>query len=316
MLAHCAVVAEDFRAELADGEVLLSNPNTWSGWTASPSAWKRAYEDVIWSRPLARRHRTVLLVIKRLSDPMGRSWCGQTRIARDAEYSDRHLRRILVELEKSGYLRIEKQSFKSLTEAQRALGLPLPYRNDDGRAPDLLTLLVDGEAAHSFVYPMRRAASAQDKPRQDIARTAPPGEFVPGEPRSKSPEIPPDKMTDDPLGSAFLTRKVEGDPEPHPRPILVDEPKTVAAQNNSPPEPDAWREINRAYDAQYRRVYHSTPTTKCMPAEDQQVLIVHIDEMAEVFKSKMLERGIDVTALPEKPRKMLVDQALRAWLDG
>jgi len=332
MLAHCAVRAEDFRADLADGGVLPAKPNTCSTAERPRFSWKRPYRERILATPLKPSLQGVLQKLLDCSDALGRVWWGQTTLAKKMNCSVKALRRYFAKLEESGHLRVEKHSFKSLTTAQEALGLPLPGRDDAGRAPNVLTLLVDGEDAYSYAYPLSRAANVfegaqsklrRDKPRPGIARVVPQGDFVPGEPWTKSPEIPPDKRTDDPLGSAFLTRKVEGDPTEQPRPILVVENvEKVGPPNIALPglevtvEPDAWRELNRAYDAQYRRVYKSTPTKKCMTADDRQAAILHIEEMTTVFESKLLDRGVDVAALPEKPMKMLVDEALRAWFDG
>jgi hypothetical protein len=325
MVAHCVASAKDLRAELADGEVLLAKPDTCSTSGRLRFRWKWAYRARLSSQPLESSLRGLLQWILEHSDEFGRLWWGQTRLADKMKCTTKTVRRYFAKLVHSGFLRVEKHSFKSLTAAQKKLRLPPPDRNDEGRAPNVLTLLVDGEDAFSYAYAASRAANVfegvqskmrQDKPRPGIARAVPPSDFVPGEPRTKLPEIPRDKMTDDPLDSAFLTSKVEGDLEPCARPILVDEPKTFAPQNNSPPQPEAWRVLNAAYDAQYRRVYHSTPTKKCMTADDKQSVILHIEEMTGVFESKLRDADVDLTNLSETPMKLLVDEALRAWFDG
>ncbi len=331
MLAHSAVRAEESRADLADGEVLPAKPNAWTSSTPRRVAWKRHYEDYLWSIQLTMSQRGVLLTLSRLSDPMGRVWWGQTAIAELAGCSDRNLRRLLVLLEQGGYLRSETHSFKSLTAAQQALGLPLPDRDDEGRSPDVLTLLVDGVAAWSFDYEaprlLRVRVDRQDKPirdkhRRGSARAAPGGQLVQGEPRTKTPRRPPDKLADDLLGSAFLTRKEEGDLGGPPRSILVvetSERENVAAQNDSPPPTetpshiDAWRALNAAYDAHYRRVYHATPTEKRVSSEEVQAMTTHLVEVAEHFEKRLSEHGVGLEHLEKRPLHMLADEALRSW---
>jgi len=236
-----------------------------------------------------------------------------------------------VQLEEAGLLHVEKQTFKSLTAAQRALGLPLPYRNDDGQAPDLLTLLMDGVAAYSFEYPMRTGAQTDghDKPGPDepfpgIARTVPHGQVVQGEPRTKAVETPPDKMADDLQGSAYLSRNVEGDPEERPRPTseVGDTRENVAPSSNSQPAPDApvdldaWRALIGAYKTHYRRVYHSAPTNSRVPLDGAQAMTAHLLELTVHFKARLSERGVALENLAMPPLWMLADEALRSWFDS
>jgi len=267
------------------------------------------------------------------SDSYGRVWWGQTSLADRAQCSDRTLRRYFAILVRAGLLRVEKQTFKSLAAAQRELGLPPPDREDAGQAPNLLTLLIDGEPASACVSPRR----AQDKPRQDkprpgVARTVPDGQVVQGEPWTKSTELPLDKMSDDPLRSTYLTRNVEGDPEEPPHPVLVVEQKEFVAAQSSPelqavaardleaqpetPRADAWGVLDAAYDAQFRRVYHGSPTHKRVTNDDKQAMTAHFVELTTHFEQRLRACEVPLETLETSPMKLLADEALRAWFDS
>ena len=326
MLAHSAVCAEESRADLADGEVLPAKPNTYKTFEPSSIRWKWAYRQRLSLMSLKVSLRGLMQLLVDHSDPLGRVWVGQTQLARWAECSVRTLRRYFVRLEAAGLLRREKHSFKSLTAAQKGLGLPVPYRNDEGRAPDLLTLLFGGELAFSYVYPSRpgpRVAEAEsvklsrDKPSAPMARTVPEVKTVPGEPRTKTVARPPDKLSDDLIGSAYLTRKVEGD-SGGPRPILVvetSERKNVAAPNNLSPPVDlgVWRTLTTAYDAQFRRVYLATPRRKPVSSDEVQAMTTHLVEVAEHLEKRLSEQGVVLESLAKPPLHMLVDEVLRSW---
>lgn len=336
MVAQCAVRAEGFRADLADGEVLLAKPNTWSNSARPASKWKFAYCQRVCSMPsLSLEHRGLLHVLQDLSDPYGRVWWGQTMLAKRAGCSDRTLRRLLPNLKKAGLLRIERQTFKSLTAAQEALGLPVPDRKDEGRAPDLLTLLVDGRPASELQLVPRGDAKratlrvVQDKPGQDepgpsIVRAVPLGQSVQGEPRTKPVETPPDKMADDLLVSVLVNRKVEEDLTRATRPTLdVDEkvqtivapPSNSAETPNTSPNAYAWRALNAAYDAHYRHAYGLTPTNKCTLHDEKRALTMCLREGTDLFKKRLRERKVDVEKLETNPLEMLANEALRAWFD-
>jgi HTH domain len=333
MLAHSAVCAEESRADLADGEVLPAKPNSCPTPDPSGFRWKWAYRQCLSLKSFKSSLRGLMQVLVDNSDPMGRIWWGQTELAQRAKCTTRTIRRYIALLEAAGLLRKERQTFKSLTAAQGALGLPVPYRNDEGRAPDLLTLLVDGEPAYSYSYSKRRTVRAQevpqdkpirDKPRPDIARTLPEVKNVQGEPRTRAPEIPPDKMTDDLIRSAYLTRKVEGDLG-GPGPISVVETaerEMVAPQNSltapmsAPVDLDAWRTLNTAYEAHYRRVYHATPTQKRVSTEEVQAMTTHLVELAGHFEKRLSEHGVALESLEKPPLHMLAEEALRSWFDS
>jgi hypothetical protein len=334
MVAHCAVRAEELRADFGNGGVLPAKPNTWQASPRHDSRWKWTYRSRLSSKPLKISLRGFMQLLLDHSDSYGRVWWGQTSLAKLAQCSDRTLRRYLAILVRAGLLRVEKQTFKSLTAAQRELGLPPPNRDDAGQAPNLLTLLFDGEPAFTFVPPRH---CAQDKPRQDkprpgVARTVPDGHVVQGFPWTKSTELPLDKMADDPLGSTYLTRNVEGDPEEPPHPVLVVEQKEFVAAQSSPephavaardseaqaetPRTDAWDVLDAAYDAQFQRVYHGPPTHKRVTSDDKSAMSAHVVELTKHFERRLRECEVPLEKLPSSPMQLLADEALRAWFDS
>ncbi len=333
MLAHCAVRAEEPRANFGNGGVLPAKPNTWQASPRHDSRWKWTYRSRLSSKPLKISLRGFMQLLLDHSDSYGRVWWGQTSLADRAQCSDRTLRRYFAILVRAGLLRVEKQTFKSLAAAQRELGLPPPDREDAGQAPNLLTLLIDGEPASACVSPRR----AQDKPSQDkqhpgVVRTVPDVHFVQGSPRTKSTELPLDKMSDDPLGSTYLTRNVEGDPEePPPATLVVEQREFVAAQSSPEPQTvaardleaqpetpraDAWDVLDAAYDAQFRRVYHGSPTHKRVTSDEKQAMSAHIVELTKHFERRLRECEVPLEKLPSSPMQLLADEALRAWFDS
>lgn len=208
MLAQGVVCAQNL-GTVADGEVLFEKPNQDPASIRRSSKWKRAFDSMVWALSLPMNLRSVLLVILRHCDPLGRLWWGQSSLAGKIGCTARNLRRLLPQLIERGFLRVEQMTFTSLTQEQRELGLPLPARNDRGRAPNLLTLLVDGEPACEVDKPPPISMSAspataderQDKPHPDDVQGAVDGHFVqvlsrgtPGQngskyPRTKCPTI-------------------------------------------------------------------------------------------------------------------------------
>jgi len=335
MLAQGVVCAE-ISGMVAEGVVFSEKPNAARGPIRGWPKWKTAFVDLLWSKRLSLKLRTVLLAILRLSDPFGRVWWGQSALADQIGCCTRTLRRLLPLLVEQRYLRVEPQTFTSLTEEQRALGLPEPERNDAGRAPNVLTLLVDGALACEFDPPRRfsakssstrsNAESDQDKPRPSVARTVPRGQIVQGEPWTKLLEIPPDKMADDLSGSVLLTRKVGGDPEPAPKPLSnvdgeSEEPASgegddESARGSAMPcttKQEAWQALEAAYDAHYRRTYGTRPVNKCVSHDAREALATCLVESTETFTTRLCERGVDLNSLEVKPCAMLANEALRTW---
>ena len=72
MLAHCAAVAKDFRAVLADGDVLPAKPNTCSAAERPRFSWKRPYRDRILATPLKSSLQGVMQKLLEYSDVLGR----------------------------------------------------------------------------------------------------------------------------------------------------------------------------------------------------------------------------------------------------
>lgn len=310
MVAQCVVRAEGFRADLTDGVVSHAKPNTWGDVARPSSKWKFAYCRRVNSMPsLTLEQRGLLHLLLHRSDHYGRVWRRQTTLADEVGCCDRTLRRLLPEIEEAGLLRIERHTFKSLTAAQAALKLPVPKRSDDGRAPNLLTLLVDGRPANELQLvspgPAKRATlrvvhdePGPDEPRPGIVRAVPHDKSVQGEPRTKAVEIPPDKMADDPLVSVLVTRKVEGDltRASHPTLDVGEKAQTIVAPpsnsagstetRNTPIDVDAWRALNAAYDAHYWRVYEGSPTNKRVSHDEQKALTTTVVEGANVFEKR------------------------------
>lgn len=321
MLAQSVVRAEN-SGTVAEGVVLSEKPNEDHGSIRATSKWRRAFLDLVWSKRLPLNLRAVLLTILRYSDPLGRIWWGQAMLAEQAGCSDRTLRRLLPQLVELGYLRIEAMTFAALTNAQRALGLSLPNHDDVGQAPNLLTLLVNGEPACELDTRPRNSPKpsiGQDKPGPGIARTLPPGQDVQGGPRTKWPEIPPDKMADDLLGSTDLTRNVGGDPE-RPPPLPSSEVNGEGQKGIEPTEKsptsishDAWQALNEAYDAHYRSTYCTGPMNKFVTREEKNALTTCLIESTDNFKACLRQRGVNVDALEGKPLEMLANEALRTW---
>ncbi|MBK9266193.1 MAG: helix-turn-helix domain-containing protein [Polyangiaceae bacterium] len=337
MIAHGVVCAGSSRADRANGVVFPAKPNTWDSYKRVPSSWQHAYVEHLWSIRLELKQRGLLLALLRLSDPHGRVWWGQPTLAKHAGCSERTLRRLLPELVKAGHLRSEPMTFKSLHAAQAALGLPLPDRSDDGRAPDLLTLLVDGRPAIEL-RPVPRPRSkrtmrevAQDEPGPDephpgATKAVPSGQVDQGEPRTTPACSPLDRVADDLLDSALLTRNVGVDREEaaHTSSKADGEDREIVAPQSESPLPsalntptklDAWRALNSAYDTHFRRVYHARPTNKYVSRDDEQTLATHLAELSRLFEARLHEHGVDVDAFDEKPVQMLANEALRTWFD-
>jgi Helix-turn-helix domain len=337
MLAQSVVRAED-SGMVADGVVFSEKPSRGQAPTRPSSKWKRAFDSAIRSKAELPWHlRFVLLTMLQLSDPLGRLWCGQSTLAQVIGCCARTIRRWLPLLVQLQYLRVESMTFKSLTDAQSALGFPVPNRNDEGRAPHLLTLLINGEPAckldvsehQSLKHPATRAREVygQDEPISDVARTAPGGKIVRGEPRTKAPVTPADKMSDDLLRSAILTRKVEGDPECPPCSssnvegevqTSVEPPEDAARlveASNTLREQEAWQALNAAYDGHYRRVYRMRPVNKHATLDDRTALITCLIDGTDVFETSLRERGGNLENLAMRPLEMLANEALRTWFD-
>ena len=275
--------------------------------------WKYAYEDVLWSKQkLPLKLRAILQVLLRLSDHLGRVWWSQPAIAELAGCTVRTLRRLLPALEASGYARIEPMTFRQLALAQAALGLPLPGRNDDGQAPDLVTLLVDGKPATDLRPTVRRRSSA-------------PGQTVQGSPRTslstESPENvsePADNMSSDPRDLSVDLYRNGGDPisPAHPiKPVLA-RCGTTPAFTNAQANEHAWLVLQAAYEHHYRRVYHAKPTNKPLPIESRMLMADHLADMATLLQARFVERNVDVTQLEKPPVDLLADEALRVWFDS
>ena len=324
MLAHCVVRAENSDT-VADSFVLPEKPKPARALERYPTRWKHAFEALVWSKKLAIELRGVLLTILRVSDILGRVWWGQSALAELAGCSDRTLRRFLPVLVQQGFLRLERMTFDSLTKLQNALGLPPPERSDDGRAPNLMTLLVEGKPACEVDFAQGRSTrrtheeDGRDEPRPGIARVVPHGPVVQGEPRTKASDIPPDKVADDLLGSAFLTRSVGEDLTRATHPTF----EVDAQEHKTPPstfsghstEEKAWKALNAAYDTQYCRVYRIRPTNKLVSRDDQQALTDCLVESVDVFEARLHERRVQIEKLAVEPLEMLANEALRAWFD-
>jgi hypothetical protein len=290
--------------------------------------WKYAYEDVLWSKQkLPLKLRGLLQVLLRLSDHLGRVWWSQAAIAEHAGCTVRTLRRLLPALEASGHARVEPMTFRQLALAQATLGLPLPGRNDDGQAPDLITLLLEGKPATELRPPTRRRA--------------PPGQNVQGSPRTKTPHgpvmspfDPADKTSADPRDlSADLYRngrdpsqtahpfKVPfessaGDHVPEKVPTTFGTTELPGKGANHFSEEQAWLVLEAAYDRHYRRVYHARPTNKPLPIESRMLMAGHLADMATLLRARFVERNIDITTLENPPLELLADEALRVWFDS
>lgn len=290
--------------------------------TPGRPGWKYAYEDLLWSKQnLPLNLRAVLQVLLRLSDHLGRVWWSQAAIAEQAGCTVRTLRRLLPALETSGFARVEAMTFRQLAIVQASLGLPLPGRNDDGHAPDLITLLVQGNPAHEL----------RPAPRK---RTSSPGQIVLGPPRTNlsfdrpnQAVDPEDSSSDDPRDlSVDLNRNV-GDPicTTHPSVPLVQEDKKADAPalhdkpvtpRSSCTEETAWLALEAAYDAHYRRVYHARPTSKPLPMESRMLMAGHLADMATLLQARFVERNVDLSRLEKPPVELLADEALRVWFDS
>ena len=84
-------------------------------------------------------------------------------------------------------------------------------------------------------------------------------------------------------------------------------------QNNI--ELNAWRALNAAYDAHFRRVYDMSPTNKCISCDDERTLTTCFAEAATLFEARLRERNVDATSLDKTPMELLADEALRTWLN-
>jgi hypothetical protein len=287
-------------------------------------AWKYAYEDVLWSKQkLPLNLRAVLQVLLRLSDHLGRVWWSQAAIADHAGCTVRTLRRLLPTLEAHGYARVQRMTFRQLALAQATLGLPLPGRNDDGQAPDLITLLVDGNAATGLRPVPRR-------------QTLPRGQLVQGSPRTSlsfenrvTPADPAVSLSADPRDLSVDLYRNEGDPKstPHPSKNASNENGEMPQGNTDatrhhpgPIEPkadeQAWQVLQAAYEVHYRRVYQARPTNKPLPVESRLLMAGHLADMATVLHARFVERNIDMTKLDKPPVALLADEALRVWFDS
>lgn len=285
--------------------------------------WKYAYEDVIWSKQnLPLKLRGLLQVLLRLSDHFGRVWWSQAAIAQHAGCTVRTVRRLLPALEASGHARVESMTFRQLALAQATLGLPLPGRNDDGQAPDLITLLMHGKPATDLrPAPRRRSA---------------PGQIVQGPPRTnvstelpQNPFDPADSSSDDPRDLSADLYRNGGDPRQKAHPIDVEIEKYGQAVGDAPAKPvansapvevstdeHAWLALEAAYDRHYRRVYHARPTNKPLSVESRMQMAGHLADMATLLRARFVERNVDVTALEKSPVELLADEALRVWFDS
>jgi hypothetical protein len=292
--------------------------------TSGRPGWKYAYEDLLWSKQkLPLNLRAILQVLLRLSDHLGRVWWSQAAIAEQAGCTVRTLRRLLPALEASGFAHVQAMTFRQLAVVQASLGLPLPGRNDDGQAPDLITLLVDGKPAKDLRPPSRKRVSS-------------PGQVVLGSPRTNlsfdrpnQAVDPEDKSSDDPRDlSADLYTNV-GDPlgATHPSVNSVDTeregptPSFIAPKKPETPSPatsdeTAWLALEAAYDAHYRRVYHARPTSKPLAMESRLLMAGHLADMATLLHARFVERNVDVTRLEKPPVELLADEALRVWFDS
>jgi Helix-turn-helix domain len=337
MLAQRVVRAEN-SGMVAEGVVFSEKPVPDQGLLQGQPKWKQAFHQLLWSKQLSLPLRGALLTLLRLSDPLGRVWWSQSSLAKKFGCCARTIRRLLHVLVERGYLRREAQTFASLTEEQRALGLPAPERNDEGRAPSVLTLLVDGELACKLDGPKRSSAKrsskrtdeqgGQDKPRPGVARTAPHGQVVQGGPRTKVLEIPSDKNADDLSGSTLLNRKVEGDQERAPDSSSngdgegmaddvepADEPPRGPDTSQVPSKHEAWQALDAAYDAHYRRTYGTRPLNKLVSPDVREALATCLVESAEAFEASLRARGVDAKTFEIKPCALLVNEALRTWFD-
>lgn len=294
-------------------------------------AWKYAYEDLLWSKQtLPLNLRGILQVLLRLSDHLGRVWWSQPAIAEHAGCTVRTLRRLLPALEKSGFARVEAMTFRQLALAQAGLGLPLPGRNDDGQAPDLITLLVDGKPATNL-----RPAFWTDgrRKRSDVAHVeatvrpsvTSPGQTILSAPRtslsSKPSENlpgPADKSSADPRDLSVDLYRNGGDPIPSPHPSKPQLARcgTTAASDNAPSTEAAWRALEEAYEQHYRRVYHARPTNKPLPTEARMLMAEHLAEMSTLLQARFAERNVNLQALGLAPVQLLAEEALRVWFDS
>ncbi|HRI63040.1 MAG TPA: helix-turn-helix domain-containing protein, partial [Polyangium sp.] len=266
-------------------------------------AWKYAYEDLLWSKQtLPLNLRAVLQVLLRLSDHLGRVWWSQRAIAEQAGCTVRTLRRLLPALEASGYARVEPMTFRQLSVTQAALGLPLPGRCDDGRAPDLITLLVAGKPATDLRPLSRRRAPS---PGQTFLAPRTISSFVTPE----NPVDPGDISSDDPRDLSGDLDQIGGI---HPAPCLkvrnVSGPNTEARGDEH-----AWEVLRATYDAHYKRVYHARPTDKPLAHESRMLMAGHLADMATLLRAKFVERNVELSSLEKSPVELLADEALRVW---
>ena len=267
-------------------------------------AWKYAYEDLLWSKQtLPLNLRAVLQVLLRLSDHFGRVWWSQAAIAEQAGCTVRTLRRLLPALETSGYARVEPMTFRQLSVTQASLGLPLPGRCDDGRAPDLITLLVAGKPAMDL----------RPLPRR---RTPTPGQTFLGTPRTGSSFTPPENPARPVDKSSADPRDLSGDLDQigGSRPVSSSTVRNVSEPNAETRNDElAWNVLRATYEAHYKRVYQARPTDKPLPHEARMLLAGHLADMATLLRTKFVERNVDVSALEKSPIELLADEALRVW---
>ncbi|MBK9259990.1 MAG: hypothetical protein IPM54_09160 [Polyangiaceae bacterium] len=215
-------------------------------------------------------------------------------------------------------------TFRQLALAQATLGLPLPGRNDDGQAPDLITLLMHGQPATDLrPAPRRRSA---------------PGQMVQGPPRTnvsteppQAPVDPADSSSDDPRDLSADLYRNGGDPrqKAHPIEVGIEKHGQTSTVGEAPTKPiatsapveaasddHAWLTLEAAYDRHYRRVYHARPTNKPLSVESRMQMAGHLADMATLLRARFVERNVDVTALEKSPVELLADEALRVWFDS
>lgn len=339
MLAHHATRAGSSRVSFVGGvspPAAIERKNTKeTKYSAQPASlnespttpgrpgWKYAYEDLLWSKQkLPLNLRAVLQVLLRLSDHLGRVWWSQAAIAEQAGCTVRTLRRLLPALEDHGFARVEAMTFRQLAVVQASLGLPLPGRNDDGQAPDLITLLVQGKPATDLRPGLRkrvpipgqivlspRTNSSFDRPNQ----AADPEDNSSDDPRDLSADL--NTNVGDPFGAtppsvpSVKTEKAEIPPS-------LDVPAKPTAPTSAVSDETAWLALEAAYDAHYRRVYHARPTSRPLPMESRLLMAGHLADMATLLQARFVERNVDLTRLEKPPIELLADEALRVWFDS